>query len=206
MKNVFQLSRLAGYATILCGLFFTTVHVINVIGLPINSRLWIGFSMINAVLNIILTYFWATLCHQCKKGAPLFIPALILTIGGIFSVIPDLLFPLITHENSHIILSSINSILDILQTICTLVGMIWLSRLFAKGSLIKLITIIIPFITIILEIGQYLISHLLISHLTKDIESIRVYYGYFGIFSCILGTALWATFYLLFSSINKKRS
>ena len=201
MKNVFQLSRYTGYLVLLMGIINMVMWTYTLMDIPLEFH-W--STALGVALYIIELHFWVTLCRQCQKGAKLFIPALLITICMASAIINNLLFLLFGPTPTIGTLSSIGSLI---YEIGILVGMMWLSRFFAKGSPIRLITIIAAFTPIIGAICSILILNC-IPGAENDAarDTIIACRKYFNLCSSILDTGLWVAFYLLFSSANKKQS
>lgn len=125
------------------------------------------FMYIRNLVGIIFCILWivlfALIAKKSVKNSPLITPSYIIIVGYVFSIIGIIISVMV-----HWYLGA--AIMNVIAMVATVIGFIWLSKFFAKGSLQKVASIIIP----IVIAADFIVSTFLYKPWTIEDESKRI--------------------------------
>ena len=147
MNKLFSYSKTAAF----CIIFLLALQI-ALIFIEGRSLLYItnGLSALYCVLWIVL---FALIAKESVKKSPLKIPSFIAGSGYVLSIVSIILFIIgytsITNGSYNYTLYSVANIVNISAMVATVVGFIWLSRYFSKGSSQRIASYIIAIVIIV---------------------------------------------------------
>ena len=129
------------------------------------------YKFINCLLSVVYCALWVALFALIRQGSdknsPHMKPSFIIVTGYGLSIV-TIVIKMIKILFSVPIGILIANVLDVVSTAVVVIGFIWISKFFAKGSSLKLASIIIPIVLVI----NYLLAILLPP--PYDFEAVRV--------------------------------
>lgn len=168
MNKLFSYSKIAAFSVI-----FLLIIQIAFIFVEGESMLFISKGL-NAIYCMLWIVLFGLIVKQSVKTSPLVTPSFITGAGYVLSIVSIILFVIgyivISEDTYNYQWYVVANIVNIVAMAATVIGFIWLSKFFAKGSPQKTASIIIP----IVIAADFIVSTFLYKPWTIEDESKRI--------------------------------
>jgi len=168
MNKLFSYSKIAAF-----GVIFLLIIQIALVFVEGKSMLFITNSL-GAIYCVLWIVLFALIATKSVKGSPLVAPSFITGAGYVLSIVSIILFVIgyivISEDTYNYQWYVVANIVNIVAMAATVIGFIWLSKFFAKGSPQKAASIIIP----IVIVANYVVSTFLYKPWSIEDESKRI--------------------------------